>query len=229
MTSGMMASRSIRRGKTSTSRAVRRGVLSTRCIISWKSIWVADDPAFSARNRRNGQLGHRIGRKLGERQGGYVAVHGLGIFRLVPPKVYGKSHPEYYGGGQLRFGNEAVRDIAMAAVRQQLAKWPQALYYLLIPHADRGTYYRGGKDKELIKEGGAPSAAYVDFVRVIAEAVQADFPYVTVLAQAYQWSRKPPTQADLPAGQHGGDDRGHRGGFLRALERRQESRFPRGS
>ncbi|MDN5849781.1 MAG: DUF4838 domain-containing protein [Nitrococcus sp.] len=158
----------------------------------------ADDPAFSARNRLNGQLGHRIGRKLGEQHGGYVAVRSLGIFRLVPPKIYRESHPEYYGGGQLRFGNEAVRDIATAAVKKQLAKWPQEPYYLAIPHADRGSYYRGGKDGELIEEGGAPSAAYVDFVRFIAEAVQTDFPHVTVLAQAYLWSRKPPTQADLP-------------------------------
>jgi len=40
-------------------------------------------------------------------------------------------------------------------------------------------------------EGAAPGAAFMDFVRVIAEAIAKDYPQVTVLAEAYQWSRKP--------------------------------------
>lgn len=158
----------------------------------------ADDPAYAARNRLNGRFGHRLTRAPGQWPAAFVPVRQLSIFELLPPDRYKDEHPGYYGGGQLRFANPEVRRIAVEEVKKALGSWPEEPYHLLIVHADRDSYYRGGRDGELIDRYGAPSAAYVDFVRTIAEAVADDYPHVTVLAQAYLWSRRPPEGMALP-------------------------------
>jgi hypothetical protein len=91
-----------------------------------------------------------------------------------------------------------VRAIAINAARERLARFPKEPFYLLISHADINSYHYEEEDKRLIDEGGAPGAAFMDFVRVIAEAMEKDYPQVTVLAEAYQWSRKPPRRMAVP-------------------------------
>ncbi|EAR22749.1 DUF4838 domain-containing protein [Nitrococcus mobilis] len=161
----------------------------------------ADKPEYSAHNRLNGRFGHRLVRAMGQYPEAFVPLRMLPIFKLIPRKKYAKSHPEYYGGGQLRFAEPEVRRIALEALRKKLERWSHAdaqPYYLLIEPADRNTYYRGGTDGELIARHGSPGAAYVDFVRRLAEQVASDYPNVTLLALAYQWSRKPPRDMTLP-------------------------------
>jgi len=159
----------------------------------------ADNPSFSAHNRLNGRFGHRLVKEPGQRPEAFVPLRHVDIFDLVPPKRYRRSHPGYFAGGQLRFANPKVQRRATEAVRRLLEKWPDDRpYYLLIAHADRDTYYKGGRDGELIDRFAAPSAAYIDFVRHIAKAVSRSHPNVTVLAQAYLWSRKPPRGMSLP-------------------------------
>lgn len=158
----------------------------------------ADDPAFAAHNRLNGRFGHRLHKRMNAAQGGDRAILRLSIFDLVPRDRYRKSHPEYYAGGQLRFADPGVRKAAQQQLRKAMASWESDPAYLLIPHADRETYYHGGADGELIKQQGAPSAAYVDFVRDLAKTVKEKHPDVTVLAQGYLWSRKPPETQPLP-------------------------------
>lgn len=162
----------------------------------------ADKPEYSAHNRLNGRFGHRLVHAMGEYPAAFVPLRELSIFNLVPRKKYAKSHPEYYGGGQLRFADPGVRRIALETLRKKLEQWSRKAgeqpYYLLIDHADRDTYYRGGADGELIKRYDSAGAAYVDFVKHLAEQVAGDYPNVTLLPLAYQWSRKPPHGMTLP-------------------------------
>lgn len=160
----------------------------------------ADNAWFSARSALNGQFGHRIGRELGPKQGGYVAIRDLSIAQLVPRSRYGKSHPGYYGGGQLRFANPQVQRIAVRQVLAKLKQWkghPPA--YLLISHADRNTYFDAGADERLIQQYQAPGAAFFQFVKEIAVAVRRASPQTTVLAGGYLWSQKPPKGMTLPS------------------------------
>ena len=159
----------------------------------------ADDPAYSAHNRLNGRFGHRIAKHMGTRPDTFDKLRKLNIFQLVPKSRYGSEHPAYFGGGQLRFANPDVRRTAIAAVRRKLEQWSAPPRYLLIEHADRDTYFRGGHDGALIDRYGSPGAAYIDFVRAIARAVEPDFPDTTVLAQAYKWSRPPVSGMSLPS------------------------------
>jgi hypothetical protein len=183
-------------------RSVRLGKIHERQVprFSYREVFSrdADDPLFSARNRLNGQFGHRLDRFLKDEHGGAVSIRGINIFKLVDPAKYRKGHPEYFGGGQLRFGNSKVRAIAIDTTRERLARLPIEPFYLLISHADVNSYYYGEEDKRIIDEGASPGAAFMDFVRVIAEAIAKDYPQVTVLAEAYQWSRKPPRRMVFP-------------------------------
>jgi uncharacterized protein DUF4838/glycosyl hydrolase family 67 len=185
-----------------TVKSVRLGTIDERQVLRYRYREVfssdADDPLFSARNRLNGQFGHRLDRFLQDAHGGAVKIRGINIFKLVDPAKYQKGHPEYFGGGQLRFGKPEVRAIAINATRERLARFPKEPFYLLISHADIKSYHYDEEDKRLIDEGGAPGAAFMDFVRVIAEAIAKDYPQVTVLAEAYQWSRKPPRRMTVP-------------------------------
>ena len=161
----------------------------------------ADAPEYSAHNRLNGRFGHRLTRARGEYPDAFVPLRMVSIFTLVPRKRYAKSHPEYFGGGQLRFAEPKVREIALATLRKQLARWSRggdAPRYVLIEHIDRDTYYRGGADGRLIDRHDSAGAAYVDFVRHLAGQIAADYPNVTLLVQAYQWTRKPPRGMTLP-------------------------------
>ncbi|HET8701397.1 MAG TPA: DUF4838 domain-containing protein, partial [Nitrococcus sp.] len=170
---------------------------------AYREVFVAeaDAPQYSAANRLNGRFGHRLVRAMGQYPDAFVPLRDLSIFDLVPPKSYSASHPEYYSGGQLRFADPDVRRIALATLRKNLAQWSRSgdePYYLLIDHADRDTYYDGGADGALIKRYDSPGAAYIDFVKYLAEQVAGEYPHVTLLPLAYQWSRKPPHGMQLP-------------------------------
>ena len=161
----------------------------------------ADAPQYSAHNRLNGRFGHRLTRARGDYPEAFVALRMASIFTLVPRKKYAKSHPKYFGGGQLRFAEPEVRQIALETLRKQLKRWSRsagAPRYVLIEHADRDTFYRGGADGRLIDRHDSAGAAYLDFVKYLAGHIAADYPDVTLLAQAYQWSRKPPRGMKLP-------------------------------
>lgn len=161
---------------------------------------VADSGEWAAQNRLNGAFGHRLDKGvLAPSVGGARAVYELSTTELVPHERYGKTHPEYFGGGQLKFSHPNVRRIALENLRARLDKWSDRQpFYLLISHADRDTYFRGSPDRALIRRHGAPGAAYFHFVRYMAEAIEADYPAVTVLTQAYLWSRQPPKAMRFP-------------------------------
>ncbi|MDN5939086.1 MAG: DUF4838 domain-containing protein, partial [Salinisphaera sp.] len=158
----------------------------------------SDLPAFAAHNRLNGRFGHRLQKPIPARYGGGLRLRQINIAQLVPRKEYAAAHPQFYGGGQLRFANPAMREVARRHLRALVKKWDDGPAYLLISHADRETYYHAGADAQLIQRYGAPSAAWVDFVRDLAGVVAEIHPRTTVLVQAYLWSRKPPQGMALP-------------------------------
>lgn len=172
---------------------------SHRPAFAYREVFMAeaDDATFAARNRLNGRFSHRVAQDGGV-PGAFMPLHKLHVYQLVPKAEYRQSHPEYYGGGQLQFANDEVRRIAIEAVREALASLPAGPKLLLIEHVDRDSYHSGGGDAALIKRFASPGAAYVDFVRAIALAVRDEYPEVTVLSQAYKWSRQPPTGIALP-------------------------------
>ena len=158
----------------------------------------ADNLEFYLRNRMNGRFGHRAIQQHEQRFGSLSNIRAVGVPELISRSKYGQSHPEFFGGGQLRFGKASVRAKAVEAVLRKLGRWPQEPYFLLISPADIDSYYNKDEDKALIDAGGAPGTAFFDFVRVIADAVREEYPQVTVLALAYTWSRQPPTNIKLP-------------------------------
>ncbi|MGP0593524.1 DUF4838 domain-containing protein [Nitrospira sp. T9] len=158
----------------------------------------ADNLEFYVRNRMNGQFGHRAVRQHEQRFGSLSNIRPVGVHELISRSKYGRSHPEFFGEGQLRFGKASVRAKAIEAVHRKLGRWPQEPYFLLISPADIDSYYNEDEDKALIDAGRAPGTAFFDFVRVIADAVREEYPQVTVLALAYTWSRKPPINIKLP-------------------------------
>jgi hypothetical protein len=158
----------------------------------------ADDIRFGVRNRLNGQLGHRRKRNRELKYGEGKDIDNITVFQLIDPKKYRRDHPEYFGSGQVRFGNAAVQQVAVEKVRKRLRSMRHVPSYLLISPEDRVTYYRRGKDGVLIEQGGSAATAYIEFMRVIANSLKHEFPTVKVLALAYRWSRIPPAIKKLP-------------------------------
>ena len=148
-----------------------------------------DDPDFALKLKDNGRLGHRnwVPLKFGN-------VFIKGAHELVPKKEYGKSHPEYFCGGQLDYTLDDVKNIALKNADKQLSKMDNSInYYFVIGHRDIGSFCYNDISRKRIKEGGSPATPYLDFVAYIAKNLKDKYPNVKFLASAYQWSLKPPT------------------------------------
>jgi len=150
-----------------------------------------DDPDFSLKRLLNGRLGHR---NLYPLKYGNVFVKLHGIYDLVPPNIYRKSHPEYFCGAQLDFTNEDVKRIALKNARKILNRYKdiKSKFYFVIGHADNGNFCLNERSRRRIKEGKSPSTPYLDFVVFLAEKLGKQYPNAIFTASAYLWSRKPP-------------------------------------
>ena len=160
---------------------------------SYREVFIREDdnPEFSLKLATNGRLGHR---NLYPMKFGNVFVKLHGIYDLVPPKTYRKSHPEYFCGAQLDFTNEEVKRIALKNARKILSRYKDIKdkFYFVIGHADNGNFCLNERSKRRIKEGGSPSTPYLDFVVFLAEKLGKEYPNAMFTASAYLWSRKPP-------------------------------------
>src|SRR5699024_8926311 len=112
---------------------------------------LADNPLFAARDRLNGRFGHPLSLPFPASLGPRLEIRKLNIFELVPPEVWRDSNPNFFAGGQLRFANADVQRAAKQRLREYLAQWQEPPTYILIEHADRETYFSGGKDGRLIE------------------------------------------------------------------------------
>lgn len=137
---------------------------------------------------------------------GYAGPHFVHTFGLlVPAEEFFESHPEYFSMidgqrtakhlySQLCLSNPDVLDIVTERVKGWLRDNPDA-QIVSVSQNDSfviGSYCTCPACAAVDAEEGAPSGSLIRFVNKVAEAVEHEFPYVTVDTLAYQYSTTPP-------------------------------------
>ncbi len=139
--------------------------------------------------------------------GGITGYHLVNhcVAYLVPPAVYGKSHPEYYaevngkriwdttdgGGPQLCLTNPKVRDVLAAAIEEEIQKNPDQRNFN-IAQMDNANYCTCPNCKALDDREGSHAGTMIAFVNSVAEIVEKKHPNVLLSTFAYWYTRKPP-------------------------------------
>ena len=155
------------------------------------------NPRFAVRCRFNGAH-HRIPARMG----GYMPyawyVHTFET--MVPPSVYGESHPEYYslidgqrvvrdgGRTQLCLTNPEAYEVCVEAVRRALKERPDARI-ISISQNDWHGNCQCENCLAVDREEGSPAGTLLRFVNRIAEALEDEFPDVIFDTLAYNYSR----------------------------------------
>ncbi|TET34390.1 MAG: DUF4838 domain-containing protein [Planctomycetota bacterium] len=156
------------------------------------------DPDWSAHNRMNGS------KKLTKKHGGYVKrwhdIFGHSFQFFLPPAKYFDKHPEYFAlvkGKRLKdhsqpcCTNEDVIKIIKEGVLKALRTDP-ACSIVHVSQNDNFNQCRCDKCKALSAKEGSDMAPVLKLVNAVAEAVEKEFPKISVMTFAYQWTRKPP-------------------------------------
>ena len=156
-------------------------------------------PEFAARLHVNTV---NLDEKLGGRTGFRLVGHNVAY--LVPPKVYGEAHPEYYalvdghrkldmhgGGPQLCMTNPDVLDIVVKAVLEEIEKNPDAKN-INVAQMDNGAYCTCEHCAAIDAREESHAGATLAFVNAVAEQVEKTHPEVLIGTYAYQYTRKPP-------------------------------------
>lgn len=154
-------------------------------------------PEIGVRNRLNGQYS-----EANENWGGHLSYKGFvhTFDWLVPPSVYGESHPEYYSeingirqpeGTQLCLTNPDVLRIATETMKKWMRETPEATIFS-ISQNDRLNYCTCKKCTELAEKEGSQAGPLLHFVNAIANEVAKEFPDKIIDTLAYQYTRKPP-------------------------------------
>ena len=158
---------------------------------------VVQNPRFSVRCRFNG-ASHRIPARMGGHMPYAWFVHTFE--RMVPPSVYGETHPEYYslidgkrvvrdgGRTQLCLTNPEVYDVCVEAVRQALKERPDARI-ISISQNDWHGNCQCENCLAVDREEGSPAGTLLRFVNRIAETLEDEFPDVIFDTLAYNYSR----------------------------------------
>ncbi|MBR5221346.1 MAG: DUF4838 domain-containing protein, partial [Clostridia bacterium] len=158
---------------------------------------VVQNPRFSVRCRFNG-ASHRIPARMGGHMPYAWFVHTFE--RMVPPSVYGETHPEYYslidgkrvvrdgGRTQLCLTNPEVYDVCVEAVRKALKERPDARI-ISISQNDWHGNCQCENCLAVDREEGSPAGTLLRFVNSIAETLEDEFPDVIFDTLAYNYSR----------------------------------------
>ena len=164
--------------------------------------------SFSARLRVNGyNQCHAVPEKFGGDSfrfgGGLSSCH---TFRtLLPPDEFFDSHPEYFclvNGRRLKWPsqpcltNPDVLRIVTARVLERIRRDPGARFYG-VSQNDCHLYCQCAACKAVDDEEESHAGTMVRFVNAVAEAVEKEFPNVTLETLAYQYTRKPPKKTRL--------------------------------
>jgi hypothetical protein len=184
----------------------RRPTLSTGPInirynppLEYRDSFFADafDGDWAARNKCNGVSINTDARR-GGRTNFALMVHTF--YPLIPPAKYFATHPEWFSliGGQRRREN-AQLCLTNEAMRQELVK---NLKDVLRQHPEAGIVSVSQNDclgqcecpacAAIEKEEGSPAGPMLRFVNAVAADVEKEFPKVSVITLAYQYTRKPP-------------------------------------
>lgn len=156
-------------------------------------------PRFAVKCRVNG-----FG-KIPERLGGDLSyawfVHTFDL--MVPPTVYGESHPEYYAMladgsrpikpncNQLCLTHPQVLEIAVESVQKALKENPAARI-ISISQNDWAGNCQCEKCQAIDREEGSPAGTLLRFVNAIAERLEPEFPDVVFDTLAYMYTRPAP-------------------------------------
>ena len=172
------------------------------------------DGDFAARCKVNGDF--RISAaKRPKGHDGLLARHGGAAYpfdpvlknchtfsKLLPPKEFYESHPEYYSlvnGERQRIGwqpclsNPDVLKIVTERVLKRIRENPQTKIFGVSQEDGGKGPCQCDRCKALDDAEGSPSASILSFVNKVAEAVEKEFPDVIIETLAYQYSTLPPT------------------------------------
>lgn len=121
---------------------------------------------------------------------------GHSYFKLVDPRIYFKTHPEYYAlhngkrqATQLCMSNDEVVQVAIEELKKKIAANPDAVYWSISAEDDLG-YCTCSKCQAVHEAEGTPSGAHLRFVNKIAKA----FPGQLFTTLAYTYTAKPPVK-----------------------------------
>ncbi|MFC2124653.1 DUF4838 domain-containing protein [Bacteroidota bacterium] len=137
--------------------------------------------------------------KLSSRDTWGLFVHTFEV--LVPPKEYGKTHPEYFSliNGkrnpvtQLCLSNEEVFDTLVTELKKRIAKNPKATYWS-VSQNDNDKYCQCGPCTKLNeKYGGVPSGSIIWFVNKVAREI----PDKVISTLAYWYTRSAPNNISI--------------------------------
>ncbi len=137
-------------------------------------------------------------------------------YGLLPPKVYGKEHPEYYSEidgkrvvpmfeyddpksrekhpgeiAQLCFSNPAVADAITAVLRERMKADPKN-HIWSVSQMDWGNYCQCAECRAIDEREGTPMGSLLTCVNRVADAIAAEFPDNYIETLAYTWSRHAP-------------------------------------
>lgn len=123
------------------------------------------------------------------------------FFEVLPPAKHFAEHPEWYSmvGGkrvarQLCLTNPEMEKAYIAETLRQLREDPEADIIQVSQNDGLGACECAACRAVEAEEGGAHAAPLLLFVNRVAEAVEREFPNVTVDTFAYQYTRQAPTK-----------------------------------
>jgi hypothetical protein len=157
----------------------------------------AFDPTWAVRNRCNGQSSN-----IPLQNGGCVRYKGFvhTFNALVPPSEHFAMHPEWFSlingkrttdHAQLCLTNPKLRDFVVERVKQWIRETPEASIVSVSQNDWHGAC-QCENCKALDDAEGSHAGTMLAFVNYIAEAVEKDFPKISIDTLAYQYTRKPP-------------------------------------
>ncbi len=159
---------------------------------------LCEHPRFAVKCRMNGSH-HKIPERLGGNLTYAWYVHT--VERLVPPKLYAQTHPEYYAldeNGQrntsravcqLCLTNPDVLEISIENVRRALIENPQAKIISISQNDTGKGACHCDACKRIEEEEGSAAGPILRFVNAIAERLEPEFPSVIFDTLAYVYTR----------------------------------------
>ena len=130
----------------------------------------------------------------------WMAKDGYGNFwELLPQKTYGKSHPEWYAGGQLAMMNKEMRaEMAKVIIGRLKAHPDYKSIWFEVHDMDWGWDMDPASSAFASKHGGHPSAPRLDMMIDVADQVRAVMPDARFTFNCYNWSFTPPEGMTVP-------------------------------
>lgn len=164
-----------------------------------ESFWYdAFDGDWAVRNKMNG---HRV--RVSEKQGGKHIYEGfVHTFELlIPPEKYYAAHPEWFSlvngerlqkRPQLCLTNTEMRAELIRNLKAKLQANPKATIASVSQNDGRGRICECANCVAVDSAEGSNAGTMLRFVNAVAEAIEPEFPDVTISTLAYLFTRQPP-------------------------------------